>query len=58
VPVIPDWTLDQHTTAGRKLGRGLQYFREHSTMLVLPPSADDEYKDEAYRLWAFKRRSR
>ena len=36
VPVIPDWALDGHTLAGKKIGRGLDYFREHSAKLVPP----------------------
>ncbi|MDH2349561.1 hypothetical protein QCM80_02535 [Bradyrhizobium sp. SSUT112] len=27
-PTIPDWANDQHTLAGRKLGRGLDHFRQ------------------------------
>jgi hypothetical protein len=53
VPVVPDWALDQHTTEGRRMGRGLEFFREVSTKLV-PPTDDDPYIEEAYRLWALK----
>jgi replication-associated recombination protein RarA len=53
VPVVPDWALDQHTTEGRRMGRGLDFFREVSTKLV-PPTDDDPYIEEAYRLWALK----
>ena len=53
VPVEPDWALDQHTTEGRRMGRGLEFFREVSTKLV-PPTDDDPYIEEAYRLWALK----
>ena len=53
VPTIPDLAFDQHTIEGRKLGRGVEYFREHSTKLV-PPAPKDAYEDEAYRLWARK----
>jgi replication-associated recombination protein RarA len=52
-PTIPEWTLDQHTQKGKKMGRGLDYFREESTKLV-PPAKKDAYEDEAYRLWAIK----
>jgi hypothetical protein len=55
-PEIPDWALDQHTLAGKKLGRGLDHFREEGAKLVPPPTADDPYEDEAYRLWAIKQR--
>jgi replication-associated recombination protein RarA len=54
VPEVPDWTADQHSHRGRKLGRGLDYFREHSTKLV-PPAEKDPYEDEAYRLWKLKK---
>ena len=53
-PDIPDWVLDQHTTEGRRMGRGLDYFREESTKLVPRPKKKDAYEDEAYRLWALK----
>jgi hypothetical protein len=58
VPTIPDWANDQHTLAGRKLGRGLDHFRKEGAKLVPPPTADDPYEDEAYRLWAIKQRSK
>ena len=53
-PTVPDWALDQHTLAGRKLGRGMQHFREEGAKLVPPPAMKDAYEDEAYRLWAIK----
>ena len=56
-PELPDWALDQHTLEGRKLGRGLDHFRKEGAKLVPPPTADDPYEDEAYRLWAVKQRS-
>ena len=55
-PTIPDFALNQHTLAGRKLGRGLDHFREEGAKLVPPPTGDDPYEDEAYRLWAIKQR--
>lgn len=57
-PTIPDWANDQHTLAGKKLGRGLDHFRSEGAKLVPPPTADDPYEDEAYRLWAIKQRSK
>ena len=54
VPVVPDWALDQHTTEGKRMGRGLDHFRTEGTKLVPPPSGDDPYIEEAYRLWALK----
>lgn len=58
VPKIPDWADDQHTLRGKRLGRGLQYFREESTKLHPPPAEADPYEDEAYRLWDLKERRR
>jgi hypothetical protein len=57
-PTIPDWANDQHTLAGCKLGRGLDHFRKEGAKLIPPPTADDAYEDEAYRLWAIKQRSK
>jgi replication-associated recombination protein RarA len=57
-PEIPDWANDQHTLAGRKLGRGLDHFRSEGAKLVPPPTADDPYEDEAYRLWAIKQQGK
>jgi len=51
-PTIPDWAFDQHTSKGKRLGRGLDYFREESTKLIPPVEKKDAYEDEAYRLWA------
>lgn len=56
-PDLPDWIYDQHTSRGKKAGRGLDYFREVSTLLVQPDeheAAPDPYRDEAFRLWALK----
>ncbi|MET4277148.1 replication-associated recombination protein RarA [Bradyrhizobium sp. F1.2.2] len=53
-PTIPDWANDQHTLAGRKLGRGLDHFRSEGAKLIPPPTEPDAYEDEAYRLWAIK----
>jgi biopolymer transport protein ExbD/biopolymer transport protein TolR len=44
--------------AGRRLGRGLDHFRKEGAKLVPPPTADDPYENEAYRLWAVKQRSK
>jgi hypothetical protein len=57
-PIIPDWANDQHTLAGRKLGRGLDHFRKEGAKLIPEPTAPDPYIEEAYRLWAFKQRSK
>jgi replication-associated recombination protein RarA len=57
-PTVPDWALDQHTLAGRKLGRGLDHFRSEGAKLVPPPLDPDAYEDEAYRLWAIKQQGK
>ena len=55
VPVTPDWAKDGHTYEGKKLGRGLDYFREHSAKLV-PEPGPDPYEDEAYLMLELKER--
>ncbi len=55
-PTIPDWANDSHTLAGKRAGRGLEFFRAESTKLVPPPAERDAYEDEAYRMWALKER--
>jgi replication-associated recombination protein RarA len=55
-PTIPDWANDQHTLAGKKLGRGIDHFRAEGAKLIPPPTGDDPYEDAAYRLWALKQR--
>jgi hypothetical protein len=57
-PTIPDWANDQHTLAGRKLGRGLDHSRTEGAKLIPPPTADDPFEDEAYRLWTIKQQSK
>ena len=58
IPAIPDWANDQHTLAGKTLGRGLDHFRKEGAKLVPPPTADDPYEDEAYRLWTIKQQGK
>ena len=55
-PTIPDWANDQHTLAGRKLGRGLDHFRQEGAKLIPEPTVPDPYIEEAYRLWDIKQR--
>jgi hypothetical protein len=57
-PEIPDYALDMHTMKGKAMGRGLDHFRKEGAKLVPPPTADDPYEDEAYRLWTIKERSK
>jgi hypothetical protein len=58
VPTIPDYALDQHPLEGCKMGRGLDHFRAEGAKLVLPPTADDPYEHEAYRLWTIKQQGK
>jgi hypothetical protein len=48
-------TNGQPTPAGKKLGRGLEHFRQKGAQLIPTPTGDDPYIDEAYRLAAIKR---
>ena len=57
-PTIPDYALDMHTMKGKAMGRGLDHFRSEGAKLVPPPTADDPYEDEAYRLWAIKQQGK
>jgi replication-associated recombination protein RarA len=52
---FPDWAHDMHTSKGKKLGRGLDHFREVATQLV-PDVEGDEYEDEAYANWHTQKR--
>lgn len=53
-PEVPDWALDSHTHRGRKLGRGLQYFRTHSAQLNPAPKKQDRYESECYEMWEIR----
>ena len=57
-PEIPDYARDMHTMKGKAMGRGLDHFRSEGAKLIPPPTGDDEYEAEAYRLWDIKRRSK
>jgi hypothetical protein len=48
----------RRSLAGRKLGRGLNHFRKEGARPVPPPTGDDPYEDEAYRLWAIKQQGK
>jgi len=47
---IPDYGLDKHTRAGKKLGRGMRHFLTDGAVLenVVP---DRPYKEEAEKYW-------
>jgi replication-associated recombination protein RarA len=55
-PEIPDWCNDQHTLIGKRMGRGIDYFREVSAKLVPPQAVKDPWEDEAYHFWGLKER--
>jgi replication-associated recombination protein RarA len=57
-PGIPDYALDMHTMKGKAMGRGLDHFRSEGAMLIPPPTTDDPYEDEAYRLWTIKQQGK
>lgn len=57
-PTIPDWANDQHTLAGKKLGRGLDHFRKEGAKLIPPPTEPDPYEAEACRLWQIKQQGK
>ena len=42
---VPDYALDQHTSRGRQMGRGLDHFASEGTLLV-GEELDDPYRDE------------
>jgi hypothetical protein len=43
-PVIPDYAIDIHTEAGRKLGRGMEHFLTEGTVVSNPyPGADPTF---------------
>jgi hypothetical protein len=55
---VPDYALDMHTMKGKAMGRGLDHFRKEGARLIPPPTGDDPYEDEAYRLWDIKQRGK
>jgi hypothetical protein len=53
---ISDWANDQHTLAGKMLGRGLDHFGRKA-----PSSCRSQpwpYEHEAYRLWSIKQQGK
>jgi hypothetical protein len=53
-PTIPDWADDQHTLAGEKAEPWSRPFPQRGRDADPPPTADDPYENEAYRLWTIK----
>ena len=49
IPPIPDVALDMHTSAGKKMGRGMGFFIEHGSVLI--PETETKYKEEAQNIW-------
>lgn len=50
-PEIPDFALDQHTSRGRKMGRGIEHFLEDGAWLNNEDATLNTYRDEACRYW-------
>ena len=48
VPCVPDWAYDSHTIKGKRLQRGVQFFREVGSQLQPPPTVADPYEDTFY----------
>ena len=44
---VPDWALDGHTIAGKRKGRGIDYFAEESTKLVPQPKRKNRYVEQS-----------
>lgn len=42
-PDIPDWALDMHTVAGKRLGRGIDHFIEEGTKLKPLPKRKNKW---------------
>ena len=58
VPQVPDWANDKRTTiVGKKLGRGIDHFRNEGAKLIRADEPDP-YIEEAYRLWKLKQEQR
>ena len=53
-PEIADWMYDKHTAKGRRMGRGLEHFRQEAAQLHPAPAEKDLYEDEAYQMWAWE----
>ncbi|MEV6537043.1 hypothetical protein AB0M86_47130 [Streptomyces sp. NPDC051639] len=52
-PVIPDYALDIHTTAGRKMGRGMEHFLGEGTVVANPyPGADPSFGERVREIVA------
>jgi replication-associated recombination protein RarA len=44
---IPDYALDKHTGAGRRLGRGVEHFFDEGIRLANKADLDDSYQEKA-----------
>lgn len=51
-PDVPDYALDRHTPAGRRMGRGVQHWLQEGAKLHPKADVYDPYADDAARLWA------
>jgi hypothetical protein len=57
-PPMPDWGLDMHTAAGKRMGRSWDHFLSEGVKLFPPPAEKDRYQDEAHRLWMLDEQGR
>jgi len=48
---IPDYALDHHTGAGKRLGRGVDFWLAEGCQLEPQGDVDDPYRTEAEALW-------
>ncbi len=49
---IPDYALDKHTSAGRKMGRGVDHWLEEGCSLTPTSDVDDPYEERAAEWWS------
>jgi replication-associated recombination protein RarA len=57
VPTVPDWAHDRHTLKGKRMGRGIEHFRQEGAKLV-PQPEKDRYEDEAYAMLELKQKAK
>ena len=50
VEEMPDYAIDNHTSKGKRMGRGVDFFLKEGARLQ-PPAGPDEYEVEARRFW-------
>lgn len=48
---IPDYALDKHTSAGKRLGRKADHWLDVGCVLIPEPEVDDPYEEQACAYW-------